>query len=155
MNSNTYPMSDIQKQIRQYIIEKQRLPDDIDILVFNKAYETSINIYGNIEAVFIQSKDEDTIIQARGRYRNDLNTLYLYDPSDDTLIVPDEYINVPLFKEDTDALALALNYRNSCGALYKWNTIKKKLDEQDYYTIQTNPRLGNRRSVTILPPITH
>ena len=52
MNSDTNPMSDMQKQIRQYIIEKQRLPDDIDILVFNKAYETSINIYGNIEAVF-------------------------------------------------------------------------------------------------------
>lgn len=154
MNSDTNPMSDMQKQIRQYIIEKQRLPDDIDILVFNKAYETSINIYGNIEAVFIQSQDEDTIIQARGRYRNDLNTLYLYDPSDDTLIVPDEYINVPLFTEDKEALALALNYRNSCGALYKWNTIKKKLEEQGY-TIEINPRLGNRRSVTILPPITH
>lgn len=154
MNRDTNPMSDVQKQIRQYIIEKQRLPDNIDILVFNKAYETSINIYGNIEAVFIKSQDEDTIIQARGRYRNDLNTLYLYDPSDDTLIVPDEYINVPLFTEDKEALALALNYRNSCGALYKWNTIKKKLEEQGY-TIEINPRLGNRRSVTILPPITH
>ena len=154
MNSDTTPMSDIQKQIRQYIIEKQRLPDNIDILVFNKAYETSINIYGDIEAVFIKSQDEDTIIQARGRYRNDLNTLYLYDPSDDTLIVPDEYINVPLFKEDKDALALALNYRNSCGALYKWGAIKKKLIEQGY-TVQENPRINNRRSDTILPSITH
>lgn len=154
MNSAKFPMSDIQKQIRQYIIENQRLPDDIDILVFNKAYETSINIYGNIEAVFIKSQDEDTIIQARGRYRNDLNTRYLYDPSDDTLIVPDEYINVSLFTEEKEALALALNYRNSCGALYKWGAIKKKLIEQGY-TIQENPRTNNRRSDTILPPITH
>lgn len=154
MNSAKFPMSDIQKQIRQYIIENQRLPDDIYILVFNKAYETSINIYGNIEAVFIKSQDEDTIIQARGRYRNDLNTRYLYDPSDDTLIVPDEYINVSLFTEEKEALALALNYRNSCGALYKWGAIKKKLIEQGY-TIQENPRTNNRRSDTILPPITH
>ena len=154
MNNDASPMDDMQKGVRQYIIENQRLPDDIDILVFNKAYETSINIYGNIEAVFIQSQDEDTIIQARGRYRDDLNTLYLYAPSDDTLIVPDEYINVPLFKEDKDALALALNYRNPCGALYKWSAIKKKLIEQGY-TILENPRINNRRSETILPSITH
>lgn len=53
-----------------------------------------------------------------------------------------------------EALALALNYRNSCGALYKWGAIKKKLFEQGY-TVRENPRTGNRRSETILPPITH
>lgn len=64
---------------RAYILEHEELPPEYDLLIFNAAYETSINLRGHFDFMIIHHSSSDTITQARGRYRNDLDTLYLLD----------------------------------------------------------------------------
>ena len=116
------------------------MPEDVNVLFINKSCETSINI-GNevntkypIDYMIIHSKNEDTVIQARGRYRNDLNMLYYREPDEyDTISIPDNWLYKKLTKADKDALCTQLNLKNTAnGRVLKWTTIKKILKKSDY-----------------------
>ena len=54
----------------------------------------------------IHSSKEEVRVQVRGRYRNDLEELYVYDK--DSLEVPPEFLDIPLFREDREELCKIL-----------------------------------------------
>lgn len=140
LNNYDYPLSKEQKEMRKYIIENREMPPDIDVLFINKSCETSITIgegektKNPIDYMIIHSKEEDTVIQARGRYRNDLNTLYYLEPSVyDKVDVPESWLNRPLNKNDKDDLCTFLGLKdNANGRLLKWTSIKKVLKANNY-----------------------
>ena len=146
-NRQDYPMDNEQYKLREYLSETHRLPDDLDILFINEAYETSINIEGEIEAMYIHNSNEDIITQVRGRYRNNLRHLFVFDKSaekkETKIELPQEYLNRPLFQEDKEVLARALNVVNENGRLCKFPTISKQLSQQGY-TIKDG-RKNNKR----------
>lgn len=136
-HNKDHPMTEEQKKLRSYIIEEQRLPDDLEVLFINKSCETSINIFGNINAMYIHCGDEDVVAQARGRFRGNLERLYVYKQDIETVEIPDEFLNVPLFAQDKERLSHTLNIINKGGRLYKWNTIKSMLANSGYKLKET------------------
>lgn len=108
-----HPLSKEQLDAREYLIEKEAIPEEYDVFLFNATAETSINIKpdnGPKWDFFIaHNTDETTITQSRGRYRGNLDTLYVYDRNG-AIIVPIEFMNRNLnnnnMKELRDRLAL-------------------------------------------------
>ena len=146
-NRQDYPMDEEQYRVCEHILKKHCLPDDLDILFINESYERSINIKGKIDAIYVHYNNEETITQVRGRYRGDLRHLFVYNKSAENeknkIELPQEYLNRPLFQEDKETLACALNIVNENGRLCKFPTISKQLIQQGY-TI-TEGRKNNKR----------
>ena len=119
INNTDHEMTDRQHYIRQELIEKQSIPQDIEILFINQSYETSINICNKIHTVIVHSKDSDIQIQARGRVRSDIQKLCVFDRSKAALLIPEEYLNTPLFTDDTKELSNKLGFRDIEGRTVK------------------------------------
>ena len=163
-NSKDHALSLEQQKARAYILEHEELPPEYDLLIFNAAYETSINLRGHFDFMIIHHSSSDTIIQARGRYRNDLDTLYLLDKECGMVHVPSAYLNRKLYTQDKKALQAALDIKNDKGNSYPWKhvlplmessgyTIQTGRDSSTYMIIQDGPSLGsaNRSSQNRTP----
>ena len=136
------PMSDEQHRVQQYIINQAELPPEYDLVIINASSETSINIKSHIDYVVVHSQEEEAQIQVRGRYRNDLDQLYLLDYNAIPL-VPTEFLNRKLFTEDKSQLCAALNLKNENGRTLKWTNTKKRLLDTGY--VIKEGRDNNRR----------
>lgn len=149
MKNTEHPFTEEQMALRTYILEHEQLPDDLDVLIINKACETCINLRGKIEAAFIHTKNEDIVTQACGRYRGRLNAVYIYSQDEVEIDIPVRFLNRRLYTEDKEELAELLWLCNKNGRQYKWRTIKKHLFEQGY-SIQE--RKQSKRFAIITPP---
>ena len=89
-NNEDVWMSDRQLKVREFLIKNSAIPDDVDVLLINKSYETSINIKTPVDYVVVHSADETVVTQARGRARNNIKTLYRYDPEEEDVFEPPE-----------------------------------------------------------------
>lgn len=158
-NSNGHPLSLEQQKARAYILEHEEVPPEYDLLIFNAAYETSINLRGHFDFMIIHHSSSDTIIQARGRYRNDLDTLYLLDKECGMVHVPSAYLNRKLYTQDKKALQAALDIKNDKGNSYPWKHVLPLMessgyvvhtgrDSSTYMIIQDGPSLGSTNRAT-------
>lgn len=145
INNQDYPMTEEQLNARDYIVHQEILPPDYDIVIINASCETSINIRGRIDYVVIHSTEEEVRVQVRGRYRDDLEELYVYDK--ESLEVPPDFLDIPLFKEDKDILCEILNQTDEYKRLVKWTKTKEKLLAEGYSI--TEKRCHNRRYAII------
>jgi SHS2 domain-containing protein len=109
------------------------MPPGYDVLIINKSLETSVTIDGDIDFMIVHSREADVQIQARGRYRGDLQTLYLYTNSiENELHILPKITGQRLFRADTKALCESLQIRDKRGRVVGWNTVKTLLREQGY-----------------------
>lgn len=145
IHSKEHPMSEEQLSARDYIINQEILPPDYDIVIINASCETSINIRGKVDYIVIHSTEKEVQVQVRGRYRGNLDELYIYDK--ESLEVPPEFLEIPLFKEDKDKLCEILRQTDDHKRLVKWTKTKEKLLKEGY-TI-TEKRYNNRRYAII------
>ena len=138
-NNKDYPMDDYQLKVASMIMEQGLIPEEVDILIINGAYETGINIKSdNIELVIINSTDEDTQIQARSRVRKDIKALILKSNRDSfELQIPDKWLNVPLTAKQRRELCLDIKQLNVNGKPLGWTTIKKILQLNGYTVIKS------------------
>ena len=145
----THSMSENQYRILRHISAQEQIPDDIDILIFNAALATSININGHIDKVIIFDIDPDVIIQARGRYRDDLDILYYLDKVYIDAESIEEYLDRPLFDTDKETLCQLLAFPNGRikGDYCKWPTIRKYLEKSEY--LVKEGRSNDKRYVII------
>ena len=133
-NNKEHPMTDAQREAREYILSKEQLPPQYDMVIINASSETGINIYGEVDYMVVHSQEEETQIQIRGRYRRDLNRLYLLDYN--SIRVPDEYLDCELSAERREQLCKDIDIRDNKGRTYKWNTVKKRLTEAGYSVVE-------------------
>ena len=133
-NNKEHPMTDAQRNARDYIITNEQLPPQYDMDIINASSETGINIYGKVDYIVVHNKQEETQIQIRGRYRKDLDRLYLLDYN--SIQVPAEYLDCELSAEQRNELCYAIDIRDDKGRTYKWNTIKKRLIEAGYSVVE-------------------
>ena len=147
--NESHPMTEEQIRLRNVVLTTHSIPDDIQVLVINKSTERSINIYTPVDYVIVNSDTIATQIQARGRIRSDIQTLYVYHPDIiDDIYIPDAYINTKLFKSDKDALCDLLGFKNSTnGRSLKWTSVKAKLEDNGYQIADKKIKGGERYSV--------
>ena len=89
----------------KHIIEHEEIPEEYDVFLFNATAETSINIRSHMDFFIAHNTGETHVTQSRGRYRGDLDRLFLYDPSGPcAIVVPDSFLNRPLFRKDLKEL---------------------------------------------------
>lgn len=133
-NNKDHPMTDAQREAREYIISKEELPPQYDMVIINASSETGINIYGKVDYIVVHHIDPDTREQIRGRYRKDLDRLYLHD--NNAIKVPEEYLDCELSAERREQLCYDIDIRNDKGSTYKWNTVKKRLESVGYSVVE-------------------
>ena len=139
-------MTEEQRRVREYILTNAALPPEYDMFIINASSETSINIFGDLDYIVIHNQEEETQIQVRGRYRDDLDSLYVLN-YDCVPYVPAEFMGVKLFTEDKKRLCEALSLRQDDGKKKAWPSTKEALIE-DGYTI-TEGRQNYKRFAII------
>ena len=149
INNKDHPMNDEQLEARRSVLETWTIPPQYDLLIINSSSETSLKIKSKVDYVIVHSSNPDTQVQVRGRINSDLMTLYLPVEGVSEIVVPSEYLGKRLFQGDKQALAEALNLRNTNNRPYGWPTVKNLLIESDYSIIEA--RQGNLRYVVIEP----
>jgi len=133
---------------RDYILQNEEIPPQYDLFIFNGSCETSINIRGQVDYFIAHDTNSTHITQARGRYRGDLETLYLFDrSSEEPLVVPQEFLDIQLFQEDQRELRLRLSIKDGKGHYLSYAKQWERL-ETSGYTIDYG-RDQNRRFVVI------
>lgn len=148
-----HPMSQAQEFLRDMVLTQETFPDDLELLVINDASETCIKIQAakrKVDYMIIHYDDEEKRIQVRGRYCGDLPKLYIHGPPSEsyTLTVPSQFLNVPLFMTEKDALCRILNLHSN-GKRCGWPTVKKGLQESGF-TVEEGRR-NNKRYAVIIP----
>ena len=130
-------MDEHQLYTREYLLENHKLPDDVQDLLFNSAYETAITIKDDsIKECYIHTANADTRVQARNRLRQDLDVVGYYDSSSaknikkvekrkslnssDVYVIPEEYLNIKLDKSMRDKLVEAIDFPKQWTSLKKW-----------------------------------
>lgn len=150
INNSDYTMNEEQMRVRQSILERFEIPAEYNLVIINASSETSLKIKSPVDYVIVNSDNQDTQIQVRGRVNGDLQTLYLPTDKIIEINVPDEYLNKRLFSEEKEQLVKTLNLRDpSNNRLYKWPTVNKLLIQMDY--VITEGRQNSKRYVEIRP----
>ena len=134
-----HKMTKEQESARRYILEHEEVPPQYDLLIFNDSLSTSINLYGELNFIIIHTTNETTITQARGRYRNHLENLYLHSVDECGVVVPLQYLNRHLYKQDYDELRAAIGIMdpNDSKRLLPKTRLKQLL-ETNGYTVTEN-----------------
>lgn len=147
--NEAHPMTEEQLAARAYILEHEEVPPQYDLFLFNASCETAINLYGSLSFFILHTSKETSITQARGRYRGDLETLYLYDPEEGEIWVPEAFLDVRLFTKDKEILRGRLGIRlpSSKGKPISYEKLFDRLQKCGY-TIQ-NGREKNLRFIVI------
>ena len=142
------PMTNNQLDIVNHLQHNHKYPDDIDDIILTEAYATGWNLMDdNVQIVIVHSGNKDIQIQFPGRKRGDWQIQYNYnsqlaanekrlnrkqavraDIANTQWIIPDNYLNRKLGKEDKEQLIQEIGYPK------KWTSLKK--DIQEYYKIE-------------------
>ena len=120
-----------QLEARESILHKELIPNDVDILLINAAYETSLNINNDdFRTMIIHCSNPDTQPQVRGRIRHDIDTLFLLDRGYEHISAyfPEQYLDTWLSTQQVHAIAEAMNLRSEKGRELKWPSLKKLLE---------------------------
>lgn len=107
-------MNKAQKALKKHLIKEEKLPQELDILIINEAYQTGWNLKDDIvQTVIINDSEETTITQARNRVRHDIKLLIVklqnvdaevyttYDFNNQRqFIIDEQYLNKPLSTQE-------------------------------------------------------
>ena len=112
--------------MREHLLEYESVPPEYDILIINASCETAINIRSHMDYFIVHNANPTHITQARGRYRDNLDTLYLLDKEKGSVIIPESFLNRKLFKEEKAALIAEL------GRYIPWKSLSQRITDSGY-----------------------
>lgn len=147
VRNKEYLMTEEQLSVRESVLKNYTIPKSYNLLIINSSSETSIKIKSPVDYVIVNSSNEDTQVQVRGRVDNDLKRLYLPATKDDPIEVPDRFLGIELYTPDKRELCAYLNLKNPYSRPYRWTTIKDLLPKSDYSI--SEKRRNNLRYVVI------
>lgn len=130
--NKAYPMTEEQLSVRESILKDYTIPEAYNLLIINSSSETSIKVKSPVDYVIVNSTNQDTQVQVRGRVNGDLKNLYLLNDGTQAIDLPDEFLNVRLFSEGKDRLCDFVNVKNPYRKQYKWPTVKTLLIDSGY-----------------------
>ena len=134
---------------RDFVLNDHRMPDDVQDLLINDAYGTSINIKDAlVQEVYIHTGNIDTQTQVRNRMRQNLEIVGIYNHAknkstnkeikmqilEDECIkkIPPCFLNISLFNEDKEHLINIIDFPK------KWPSLKKALQRANYIVLDKN-----------------
>lgn len=129
------------KPVRQSIAYNCTIPDDIDVLITTDTLQEGISILSQIDYIVIEGYTEVEVRQKLGRYRGDLDELYLlFNPSQVTRELNENRVTFNMLMElaaRNDQITLAELYGQQTIGRYSNKYIIKDKDEsgQSYYRI--------------------
>ena len=140
-HSKYHKMSPDRLKVIQTLVSEEKLPDDVQVLLINAAFETGLNIRpekSHLDYVVVHESSEETQIQARGRYRGDIGVAYYKKFSDERpehvidaeTVAP--YLERKLTPADTKELSEKLDLRDGRGRPLGWTSVKRVLMNQGY-----------------------
>lgn len=153
-------MNQYQLAVRKCILQNHYLPTDVDVLIINLAMETGVNIYDeNINTVIVNTTDETSRIQFRGRVRKDIKSLYILDPTDtdtdtNAIEVPNGYLNRPLDKEELEQLIQNNYWYDTSGKKNRLLSVNKLLKQLEGDGYVVNKKYGKHKGDATLYTIT-
>lgn len=136
-----YPHSREQIDLREMVLGEETIPENIDLLVINRASETCIKIQEEkrkVDFIIVHYSNNEIQTQVRGRYHGDLPEFYYHDIPAANLYqigkahIPAHYFNKRLYAEQQQALFRELDLRKPDGTPYGKDTIWKLLVECGY-----------------------
>lgn len=148
LSNQDHPMTNEQLAARDYLLKHEEVPPQYDLFIFNGSSETSINLRGHLDFCIVHNANETHITQARGRYRGDLQTLYLLDKERSAIVIDDSFLNRRLFKEDKDALKKSIGIKDEKGRPLSWEKTVQRMTASGYL-ITDQGRKDNRSYVII------
>lgn len=147
-NNSEYNMTTQQMKARESVVKYGKIPDNVDVLIFNSSLETGVNIHDNRVVWHIShTTNETSQIQSRGRNRKDLACHYRKTKKKLNKIssLDNKWLNRPLTKEDKKLLANELNIVNEKGRLKKWSSISKDLKQIGYKIKDSKITINGKR----------
>lgn len=147
-------MDNHQLTTRDCVLSEHRFPDDVQDLLINSAYQTSINIKDDlVKEVYAHTSNREKQTQTRGRVRQNIEKFGTYSKTqfkdtkkinkqkikerDLAAQIPLCFYNIPLYAEEKEELLTAINYPK------KWPSLKKALNELSITILDKND--GKRR----------
>ena len=137
INNEKHKMTNEQINVRNDLLKSHRIPSEIDVLIINAAYETSININNEeFRTLIVHSSNPDTQVQVRGRLRHDIDKLYLHDADHEHIAdyFPEEYLDRFIPSSETKKIAKKMNLRDNKGNQRKWPSIARALEHDGFVT---------------------
>lgn len=143
-NNSDHKMSREQMAVRKSLIRDEKIPEDVQVLVINAAYETGLNIRpekSRLDYIVVHDKNEATQVQVRGRYRGDIETVYYRrEPEDGLGEIPEDviapYLGRRLTSDDKKRLCGELGFKDKRGRTLGWRTVKPLLEAQGYEVLE-------------------
>ncbi|PEU27838.1 hypothetical protein CN532_13580 [Bacillus wiedmannii] len=159
--NNERKMDNLSRKVRDHIVENEEIPQYVDVVIINAAYETGYNIFDKenmAQTVIVHSRNSEVITQVRGRIRHDIEKLVTLNQSGsietikrDGSVVElcptkiEKFVGIPLTKEKKDELVLELNLINNNGRQMKWPAIKKLLVESGFKIDNGTTRINGKQ----------
>lgn len=143
--SNTdYKMDSEQIHAIESLEKNEEIPEDVQVLLINAAYETGLNIRpekSHLDYIVVHDSNEDTQIQVRGRYRGDIGTVYYRKkPGHGSREMPKgaivPYLDRRLTPDDKKELCGDLSFKDERGRTLGWRTVKPLLQAQGYEVLE-------------------
>lgn len=144
-----------QMAVARSLIKDEKIPDDVQVLFINAAYETGLNIRpekSHLDYIVVHDKDEETQVQVRGRYRGDIGMVYNRKNSEEVSMKIPEDVIAPYLdrrlvtndkKELLERMRGEIDLEDNRSRSQGWPTFKKELIKQGYEV--TEGKSGNGR----------
>ena len=115
---NEIGWNDEQEDFMKYLFDTGKFKDPYNILIFNKAMETGINIKDDdVDLCIVNSINLTEQIQARGRFRKDINLVVVKTKElalpEMVITLDEKYLNRWMSKEEFETLMNSLNIKNA------------------------------------------
>ena len=115
---NEIGWNDEQEDFMKYLFDTGKFKDPYNILIFNKAMETGINIKDDdVDLCIVNSINLTEQIQARGRFRKDINLVVVKTKElalpEMVITLDEKYLNRWMSKEEFEILINSLNIKNA------------------------------------------
>lgn len=146
-------MTEEQLEIRSYLLEKEQMPDDLDILIINSAYTTGWNLKDeNVQYVFTNTTDEIDAYQSRNRVRADIELWFMLNHEESIELrieeIDERFLNHKLSSEEKKEMVELYGIKKlDSKSKPSFQSLKKQLEEMGYIVT------CNKNGIIVTKPI--
>lgn len=149
-NNEKYPLNEEQINFMDELLKTGQMKEPYNIFIFNKSSETGINITDeNVDLCIVNSINITEQIQARGRFRKDLNLIIVKTKERAlppmTITLDEKYLLKWIVVNEIQEIIKELNLVNEKGNKIGLSTFVKILEESHYKVIKKRKSINKIR----------